>query len=175
MGKVDITCGHLGDINTPIVADPYRVGGIPHSPKVLVMEIAVWSAATAIYNIMLLLTVALRGQRQLGNISIGVFLLPKLHLQCHNKTDACNMFCSCRQAKKHPVLMNSSSKGMLLSLVGPCGDSRLTLEASFREAEIFDTVTLPAYMISALGFFYLGAIFMMTSTANVVLIWAILS
>jgi len=47
--------------------------------------------------------------------------------------------------------MDLSTRGMLLSLVGPRGDS-LKLEASFREAEIFDTVTLPAYMINALGF-----------------------
>lgn len=50
------------------------------------------------------------------------------------------MFCSCQA--KHP-LMDSSNRGMLLSLLGPRGDS-VKLE-SFREAEIFDTVTLPAY------------------------------
>lgn len=49
------------------------------------------------------------------------------------------MFCSCQA--KHP-LMDSSNRGMLLSLLGPRGDS-VKLE-SFREAEIFDTVTLPA-------------------------------
>lgn len=38
--------------------------------------------------------------------------------------------------------MDSSNRGMLLSLLGPRGDS-VKLE-SFREAEIFDTVTLPA-------------------------------
>jgi len=83
------------------------------------------------------------------------------------------MFCSCQA--KHP-LMDSSNRGMLLSLLGPRGDSRLTLEASFREAEIFDTVTLPAYDYErALRFLNLSAIFMVTSTANVVLIWANLS
>lgn len=44
------------------------------------------------------------------------------------------MFCSCQA--KHP-LMDSSNRGMLLSLLGPRGDS-VKLE-SFREAEIFDT------------------------------------
>jgi len=81
------------------------------------------------------------------------------------------MFCSCQA--KHP-LMDSSNRGMLLSLLGPRGDS-VKLE-SFREVEIFDTVTLPAYDYErALRFLNLSAIFMVTSTANVVLIWANLS
>jgi len=52
---------------------------------------------------------------------------------------AVRMFCSCQA--KHP-LMDLSNRGMLLSLLGPRGDS-VKLE-SFREAEVFDTVTLPA-------------------------------
>lgn len=69
-------------------------------------------------------------------------------VRCLSKTKFCHVPCSTAASCAHVLLLSGQApidefnRGMLLSLLGPRGD-RVKLE-SFR-AEIFDTVTLPAY------------------------------